>query len=114
MSLEKTLLFRFPDVTVQFKPELIQSGGGYLPLCSVKVKLVFPSGVQKEGDLCYDLDKRVFITALTDLWEYSVDWNDPNCDMEMVKHCDTYRLELSRVIDALLQLDVAKTKTYEK
>lgn len=109
MNLEKTLLFRFNDVTVELKPQLVRPGH-YGPLCSVPVKLWFHSGTQKEGHLCYDLDKRVFITALTDLWEHPIDWNDPACDMELVKRCDTYRLELSRVIDALVQLDAVEIK----
>lgn len=116
MSLEKTVLFRFKDVMVEFKPELYNFNGqcdpGVWPFCTLPVKLTFPSGTQREGHLRYDLCKRVFLDALTDLWEYRVDWNDPKCDMEMVLRCDTYRLELSRAIDALLQLHVIKFKPY--
>lgn len=111
-SLEKKLQFTFLDVSVEFKPELLQhvSHGLGHPLCGLEITLRFPSGKQTQGSLCYDLSKRCFITALTDLWEYPVDWNDPNCDPEMVKRCNEYRLQLSSAMDALLQVGAATIK----
>ncbi|HLC98258.1 MAG TPA: hypothetical protein VJC21_05785 [Candidatus Nanoarchaeia archaeon] len=112
-NLEKKLQFAFLDVSVEFKPELLQhvsqDGLGH-PLCGLEITLRFPSGKQTQGSLCYDLGKRCFITALTDSWEYPVDWNDPNCDQEMVERCDEYRLQLSSAMDALLQVGAVTMK----
>lgn len=78
------------------------------PLFSVETTLKFPSGNEREGFLVYDADKRVFITALTDLWEFPVDWNDPKCDMAMVDRIFNYRWELDQTITTLLSQGLMK------
>lgn len=107
MGLEK-LVFVYPDVTVELGTNLQQPKGDDSPFFLVEANLKFPSGNERKGFLVYDADKRIFITALTDLWEHPVDWNSPDCDLKMVGRCSDYKQELSETMSTLLRYGVVK------
>lgn len=95
-----SLVFTYPHFTVTLRPTInVPERGCYLG--GVPVDVAFPSGFKKSGYLVYDRGKGVFITALTDFLEKSIDWNDPATDQQFVRDCNTYRLEISKLFSQL-------------
>lgn len=101
MGLEK-LFFEYPDVNIEISSQLKKHEKQALPLYWTEAKLTFPSGSQTKGELVFDSQIEVFITALTDYWERYLDFNAPE-DFGLINRSAEYCSDMGETFKILLK-----------
>ena len=101
MGLDK-LIFTYPEFTLEIGTNLIQNEGAHPALFCIDAIMKFPSGIERKGQLVYDNSAKRFYSALSDLWETPIDWNDPQVDFSLVRKLDRYRCEVGDLVTTLL------------
>lgn len=111
MALEK-LIFGWPEVKVELNSQLNRHEKQCLPLYWTDVKFIFTSGSIKEGQLVFDAQKGIFITALTDYWDKKLDPNSLD-DFNMIVKSANYVSEMAETVKILLNYDKIKLSEYK-